>query len=184
MKRTSAIPILAKLATFLRDERGSLTAEFVLWVPVLGFWFALSVGVFDAYKSRNAAAKTANTIADIITREDTVDNAFLDNLLLLEQRLLPRAPSGEQLRISSIQYTAANGYTVRWSRAMGGGQQSLTDADIPLGIMPTMAELDTIILTEVDIPWDPFDFVSVVDPQPWSFEIVARPRFVTEILYN
>lgn len=169
------------LRRFIADERGSLTMEFVLWIPILGFWFALSVAAFDAYKSRNEAAKAANTLADIISRQETVDQAFLDDMHLLTERLLPRVHGGEQLRVTSISFDLTDGHSVEWSRAMGGGMLPLTDAELGLLDLPTMADGDTVILTEVDIPWDPVDIISVLDPRPWRFNIIARPRFVRSI---
>lgn len=173
-------PTAARLGAFRRDERGSITVEFVLWVPLLGFWFALSAATFDAYKSRNEAAKAANTIVDIVTRAETVDDAFLDNLHLLQERLLPRVHAGERLRISSILFEDGV-HSVQWSRAMGGGE-ALIDDFIPVAALPTVADGDTLILTEVFVPWDPIMGEVGLDATSWSFTIVARPRFVDAIV--
>lgn len=172
---------VSQFRAFLRDERGSLTIEFVLWVPLLGFWFALSCATFDAYKSRNEAAKAANTIADIITREQQVTDDFLDDIYALEQRLLPRVPAGHELRVTSILFQD-DAYSVHWSSVRGPGtQQPMTSEQLENLTVPTMADGDSIILVEINVPWEPILSVVVLERRSWSFDIVARPRFVDAI---
>ena len=174
MKHTFSI-----LRRFLRDEHGTLTMEFLLWLPLLAFWFVVSVVFYDAYKSRNDAAKATHTLSDIMSRQVEVSDAYINDLALLEQKLLPRVSSGHKLRISSIQY-ANNAYTVLWSRAIGGGLP-LTSAEIDPNFIPQMADFDTVIVTEVSVPFVPFaDWVGI-QARSWSFALVTRPRFVSQI---
>lgn len=171
----------SKLRRWKRDERGSITVELVVWMPVLAFWLVGSAVFFDAYKSRSDVAKAAHTLSDIVSRQTEVDNAFLDELYLLEGKLLPRFPEGRQLRLSSVQYIAATDqYLVQWSRPLGGGEV-LADEDIPLSILPDMADLDTVILTEVSAPYQPFTNWGNIAVREWSIDLVSRPRFVSAI---
>ena len=166
---------------WLRDERGTLTIEFLLWMPLLAFWLVVSAAFFDAYKSRNDAAKVAHTLSDITSRQIEVTDEFLGELLALEDKLLPRVPTGKLLRITSIQYSASDEeYQVLWSEALGGGEP-LTDESIPLNIMPEMADLDSVVLTEVSVPYRPFTKWGGITANTWSFALVSRPRFVSKI---
>ncbi|HUS54389.1 MAG TPA: hypothetical protein VMY41_10345 [Thermohalobaculum sp.] len=169
------------LINWRRDERGTLTIEFLLWLPILAFWLVVSAAFFDAYKSRNDAAKAAHTLSDITSRQVVVTDAFLEELFTLQDKLLPRAPEGKLLRVTSIRYSAEDEeYQVLWSEALGGGQP-LTDEDIPLSIMPAMADLDSIILTELSVPYQPFTKWARITANTWSFSLISRPRFVSAI---
>lgn len=167
------------LGRWQRAERGSITIEFMLWLPLLAFWLVASVAFFDAYKSRSDAAKAAHTLSDIMSRQVEMSNAFADELFALEDKLLPRVSAGKRLRISSIQF-AAEAYRVQWSRALGGGQP-LADAEIPLALLPVMADLDTVVLTELYVPYQPVADWAGIPARAWVFAIVARPRFVSAI---
>lgn len=169
----------AVLTTFWRDEEGSLTIEFVLWLPYLALWFIASTIFFDAYKSRNEAANAAYTLSDVITRQTEVDDTFLASLYTLQDRLLPAADGVRRLRISSIQMVAGKPQ-VLWSRAMGGGA-ALLDEDIPLELLPPMADLDTVILTDFSVPFRPFASWVGVSARTWDFRLVSRPRFASQI---
>lgn len=169
------------LRRWRRAERGSITIEFLLWLPLLAFWLVVSVAFFDAYKSRNDAAKAAHTLSDIMSRQVEMSNAFADELFALEDKLLPRVATGKRLRVSSIRY-AAETYQVQWSRAVGGGQP-MADADIPLEFLPEMADLDTVVLTELYVPYQPFTDWAGIGARAWTFVIVTRPRFVSAIGY-
>jgi hypothetical protein len=164
-----------------RDERGTVTIEFMLWTPVLAFWFVASAAFFDAYKSRGDAAKAAHTLSDIASRQIEMTSAFLNELHVLENNLLPRVPDGKRLRVSSVQYVAADDeFKVLWSEPLGGGVAMLNE-DIPLSILPEMADLDTVILTELAAPYQPFTNWAKIEITEWSFVLVSRPRFVSAI---
>ncbi len=164
------------------DEHGSITVEFVIWMPLLAFWFVVSVAFFDAYKSRSDASKAAHTITDLISRQVDVDEAFLDELFALKGKLLPRVPSNSLMRISSIQYDINNDqYQVVWS-SVRGSALPLTDIEVPIALLPQMAHLDSIILTELSVPYQPFTSWAGIDVTDWDFAIVSRPRFVTAIV--
>lgn len=164
-----------------RDEYGSITIEFLLWLPLLAFWLVVSAAFFDAYKSRSDAMKAAQTLTDILSRQVEVDNAFIDELYALQDKLLPRAPAGTRLRVTSVQYVDADEeYQVQWSRVIGGGQP-LDTATISQEFFPQMADLDTVILTELDVSYRPFTDWGRIGNRTWSFALVTRPRFVSAI---
>ena len=169
------------LRDWRRDERGTITIEFVIWVPVLAFWLVVSAAFFDAYKSRSDAMKATQTLTDIMSRQVEVTNAFIDELYALQDQLLSRAPAGTRLRVSSIQYSGVdNEYQVLWSRTAGGGQPLVTPA-LSQEFFPQMADLDTVILTELDVPYQPFTDWGGIGNRTWSFALVTRPRFVSAI---
>jgi len=175
------MPAISLPRRFGRDERGSLTVEFVIWVPILALWLVVSAAFFDAYKSRYDAVKAAQTISDIVSRQIEVDADFVTGLYLLQDSLLPRAPAGTKLRVTSIQYyELTDSYHVIWSNSMGG-RPAMTDEEIPVDLLPQMADLDSVVLTELSVPFEPFSSWANITASSWDFELVARPRFVSSV---
>jgi hypothetical protein len=167
---------------FAAEESGSITVEFVLWLPLLFVLLAGSYIFFDLYRASSKAVKATYTLGDIVSRQVTVDDAFIDDLLPILSASMADNLSGQQVRVSSIQYDADNEvYTVLWSRAVGGGEV-LVDGEIPLEIMPAMADLDTVILTETRVPYAPIGGY-LIDIETVTYEnvITHRPRFVQAI---
>lgn len=168
-----------ELRRLRRDERGSITIEFLLWVPVLVAWLVFSVPVFNAYLSRNQTAKAAHTLADIVSRKSAwSDDGFVE-LYQLQGKLLTTARQGFDLRVTSVQRVGAD-YLVRWSSA-SGGLQPLTAETFPWPDVPAIADLDSLVYTEVVVPWTPFTAVPGLTAHTWRFGIASRPRFVSAI---
>lgn len=164
-----------------RDEQGTVTIEFLLWMPLLAFWMMGSVAFFDAYKTRSDLSKAAHTLSDILSRQVEVSDGFFDEIYALQAKLLPRVVHGNELRVSSIQYQALDDtYHVVWSKALGG-DPPLAAEFIPTHLLPEMADLDTVILTEVAAPYEPVSNWTLIDTDEWSFVLVSRPRFVSAI---
>ena len=117
---------IARMAQRVRhDERGTITIEFLLWMPVLIFWIVISVSSYDAFRSRDEASKAAHTLSDFVSRQTEVDTAFFTELSDLQNKLLPRAPASKWIRVTSIMF-ADGAYQVQWSRAIGGGTDHVT----------------------------------------------------------
>jgi len=171
----------AQAAALLRDERGTITIEFVIWLPLLMFWFVASVAFYQAYKSRNDASNVAHTLTDILSRQVEVNDAFFTELYALQDQLMPNAPAGATLRVTNVRYDAGNTrYEVLWSRAIGG-PLPYPAGEIVSEIFPQMAGGDTVVLMELSIPYASFTDWDGVGDRTWNFAMVARPRFVSSI---
>ncbi|MEM7178339.1 MAG: hypothetical protein AAF503_11595 [Pseudomonadota bacterium] len=167
------------LKSYVYDEAGSITTEFVLWIPLLMTWFMLSVVLYDANKNRNDAAKAAYTISDLISRKKDVDNAYLEQLKSLEDNLLPRTAGSHTLRLTSLRFVDGT-YEVVWSKALGGGLP-LTSAELNPAAFPTTADTDSLIVTEIDVPYTPLSDWVGITAKTWSFDVVSRPRFANPL---
>ncbi|MEM6660765.1 MAG: TadE/TadG family type IV pilus assembly protein [Pseudomonadota bacterium] len=161
---------------FWSDDRGSLTVEFVLWVPVLLIWLMASIAWFDAWLARNQAAKVAYTVSDILSRQEEVTGGFLMQIDTLQRGLLTRADGAAAMRLSSIQRTST-GHEVRWSCSNAPSLQPLTDGNLPTADLPDMATLETIVLTELAVPWSGFDWAVGLGALTWTYRVPSRPRF-------
>jgi hypothetical protein len=186
---------------FLRDDRGNLTMEFVLWLPLLLFWFVVSAVFYDAYKSRDAAAKASYTISDIVSRSTELGVNTIENLVSLQRALLPRAGQTMWLRLSSIRCANSDGcldpsvavqsdYEVEWS--IVPDQPNWPDeftkpapyddtSTLPINLMPPLSEDAEVVIVDVSVPFIPFaDWVGI-EAREWTFQVVTWPRFVPAI---
>lgn len=174
---------IARLRHFARDERGTATVEFVLWTPLLFMLLAGSFVYFDLFRASSKAVKATHTLGDIVARQTSVDAAFLNDLLPILDASVHVNGTGKWLRVTSIRYDADadTPYQVLWSHVTDGGTP-LGDDDIPLTIMPALADEDTVILTETNIPFTPvggrmFGFGEV----EYTSRLTFRPRFIQSI---
>lgn len=144
----SGVGIRHSARDFLRDDRGSATMEFVIWVPLLMAWIVISAVLYDSYRSLDLATKASYTLADLISRQtvlqdESATSPDIADLIVLHRALVPRAGPDISLRISSIQcvrvggcFDSGSGYDrepedfkVRWSVVPARG-------DWPTGYVP------------------------------------------------
>ena len=165
---------------FLRNERGSISIEFVILMPVLLFLTTGGITYWDAFHSNSQTAKIAYTVSDIMSRHDVVDDTDMAYLYSMQDKMLSPDLDRRALRISSICFENGN-YRVLWSYTASSndipGPDALEDVEIPVEILPTMAPQDSIILTETEARWQPHLNVGV-GSRTWRSELVSRPRFV------
>ena len=190
---------------FLRDDRGTVTVEFVLIFPLLALWLGASFIFFDAFKTTSQAAKAAYTIADIVSRQPVIPAGYIDDLHTLQENLLPRSPNGKWLRLTSIEYVEdpdldgdgepdAKYHRVLWSRAKplavdsNGKSNEMTDAEIPTEILPQMSPNDTVVLVENFVPYTsiPIPLLSELSftGLEWRNRIPIRPRYTSQVAMN
>lgn len=180
---------LRHLRRFARDERGNLTMEFVLWVPVLMFWLMLSLVVYDAYSTRNRASKAAYTISDIISRKSVLDSTTLEQVYLLQQKLLPRAGENKALRITNIRCNKELEddpctYEIVWSikKVPEGGLDGYEVIDtlekLPVGLLPPMRDREEVLLVDLNVPFKAISEWVGIDAQEWEVRVVTRTRYV------
>jgi Flp pilus assembly protein TadG len=185
--------IIMKLFSFrnicgqvLNDRRGSLSIEFMIVMPLLLFLTTGGLAFWDAFQSNSKTAKVAYTISDIMSRHDFVDDTDMAYLYSVQDKMLSGDLDQRSLRISSICYEDGI-HRVLWSYTAGGNDianlGALTDEDIPLEIMPTMAPQDSVILTEVKVRWQPHLNMGI-GTMEWRSNLVSRPRFVKVIPHS
>jgi len=188
---------------FLNDERGNLTMEFMLWLPILLIWFVVSVNFYGAYIARMQAVNAADIVTDIVARsvqlEDTPldDDDDFDELSTLLQVLVPAADGPPQLRVTSILFEensagteADDTYCLHWSVARDDAlypaydQSNLDTLVADAGFMAKMVELadqQHVLMVDIRVPFTPFaDWVGLRD-QDWVFRNFIEPRFGSKV---
>jgi len=167
------------LSRFREDEEATVTMEFVIIMPVLIFWFIGSIVFFDAFSSRATAQRTAHTITDILSRQTQVDNIFINKMLTLQNRMMPREQVGT-IRVSSLQIDPSGDLVVLWTHTTGSSLP-LIAADISSSILPDMHIGESVILVDTTVPFTPIsDWVGIV-AQTWHNHVVTQPRFVSTL---
>lgn len=167
---------------FWSDTQGAMTVEFVIWVPLLMAWFVVSATAYSAFDNRHAAANAAFTIADISSRQITMDDTVIDDLYSLQANLLPGVSDQRTLRVSSIMYNEPlDMHVLLWSEARGPAPE-LNQVTVPLGWMPQMADGDTVLLVETSVP---YSFISEwigSETTLWTHVLPVRPRYVGSVV--
>lgn len=175
----------ARIADFVRDERGNVSIETVIVIPLLLFLTTAGLTYWNAFNSNSRTAKVAYTIADIMSRHDAVDNLDMQYLFNLGNKMLPGSVFDRTLRITSI--CMQDGlYRVMWSYSAANDTNillpPLAEADIPFALMPTMKPQDSVLLVELSGSWSP-QFMEVgLGTSRWNNQLVVRPRFANKFI--
>ncbi|MEP5761772.1 MAG: pilus assembly protein [Litoreibacter sp.] len=171
-----------RLSFFIRDTSASVSVESVFIFPLLAAWFVGSFVFFDAFKSRNTAAKASYTISDVLSRRTADANpAYLDNLHELYKNLV-RAEDGETaLRVSIIQWDGTD-YVVEWSHSSSVLLETHTDQSIEerADRIPILYEGEHIILVETYLNYNPAFDVGL-NSDVWENFVVTSPRFASKL---
>jgi len=145
---------------FHKDEDGVISVEFILTFPLLIMWLLGSFIFFDVFRSYARTEKVAYAISDATSLLTSVDTAMLDDFWTVQQQMLPPRTTRRAMRISSICWRD-NQYRIMWSYARHGDDtqidplQDTLEDQVPVPIMPILADGDSIILTEVYAEWVP-----------------------------
>ena len=189
-------------ATALGDEDGSITIEFVVLFPLLAAWLLGSFVYFDAYRSRTLTQKVATTVSDLVARTNIIDDAQMERVYEAQRRMLPRRTQASWLRVSSICYrerydddgnVIESGYVLHWSdvadayydptdpTAVPNVEPYADASEIPVALMPWMANGDSIVLTELSAVWEPvapqFSGYMGLGELTWDHRKTERPRY-------
>ena len=168
------------LSRFIKDEDASITVEFVIVTPVMVLWWIGSMVFFDAFEARSGAARSAYTIADLISRQTDTTNDYIDSLLVLQNRMRPREPIGS-VRVSELYRDASGTLSVVWSYATSGQADALLLADVPLVTLPIVNNESYVMLIDTTIPYIPLSDIIGIPAQTWVNRIYINPRFTDRI---
>ena len=181
--------LVTKLRAFRDDEQGSMSIELLLVVPIL-LWVFLSTFVyFDVYRVETNSVRATIALAEMFSREDTVDSQFVDSTRSI-LRELTYEEANPDIRATVYEYNVGNDRFRRvWSehRGMGDLGGRLNNSDLRdlqnAGRLPQMEALDHAVLietrTEYDAPFNigigPF-LVTNLDDLTFTQDMIIRPR--------
>lgn len=193
--------LVDKIRSFKNDERGVASVELMLSVPIL-VWALLSTYVyFQAFRAESISTRAGLTIADMYSREATVDDAFVKGSFELLKTLSAAAMTGTpSLRVTSFSFNNNNNKdssddTVKfiWSEVRGDAYIAHTNATLNAFIenIPIMDNGQKAILVETasnysapfSIGIGPFIPTDLDDVKFNTFTVI-RPRFAVKICYE
>lgn len=176
-----------RIAAFLRDERGNISIETVILMPLLLFATIGGLTYWNAFHSNSRTAKVAYAVSDIMGRHESVDSVDMAYLWDLQNKMLPGNVRERTMRISSICFENGS-YHVLWSYTASGSDTpkpaALTVSDIPIQVMPSMMPQDSVILVEVTGIWHPQFLTAGIRGTRWNNALITRPRFVKFIPHD
>lgn len=111
------------LTTFRDDERGSFMVESVIAFPVLFWTLCATYEFFEVHRYKSVREKATYTIADMLSREQSVVNdVYIDNLKILFDEIA-NDTGDNQLRVTIVRYDGNDDeYDVEWSEVRGTGR--------------------------------------------------------------
>lgn len=171
------ISIKSWFKRFASDETGSMVAEAVITLPLL-MWAYLAMFIYwDAYRSETTAIKASYTLADMVSRNDEVNKAYLSGLHDVFDYLMNDTVESQMVVSSIVWDKTDNRYEVLWSEAYGTGMLALNTTRVAqiADRLPVMSDGDSVILVQSRIEYQPSIDVGVPDFFYRQF-IATRPR--------
>ena len=171
---------IANLKSFFANDKGSLSIEAVLAVPILVWAMTATFVFWDAFKTLNISQKATYTVADMLSREtqDITPNYMTAMHEIFDY--LAESDGDNALRVTVVTLTVDPDTNVEslelvWSEGVGGinGYDNL---DAISERIPAMAVGDQMIVVESEQEWAPAFSVGLAS---YRFREVAlsRPRF-------
>jgi hypothetical protein len=179
-------PFRARLAGFARDNRGYVSAEAIILLPLLLWLFGAGWVYFDAFRQQSVAQKANYVIGDMISREtDPIDGTYISNARRLLNLLTQARNAETDLRVTVVRYDSDRAeWEVVWSKKRGDYAR-LRDADLAdyQDRLPPAMDQEQLILVET---WE--DYVPVFEVGLGAFEIhsysFTSPRYAPQIPFS
>lgn len=176
---------------FLRDERGAVLLEFLLFLPLL-VWTMIAVVVFwDVFRTINTAQKAAYSVSDLISRqEDNLSASFVDGMQDVFDYLMLNTAQDTRLRITSLYYDdATKSYKLIFSVSPGNLMTPYTETDLQTltDRIPVLNDKDSVVIVETLVDYTPpfntgiFNIAEALGSNVFDEFVVTPPRFRTAI---
>jgi Flp pilus assembly protein TadG len=105
-----------RIRGFARERSGASAIEFAFLAPILIAIYISSFEITTGYSVSQKTLKAAGTIADIVTRQDSVDKAFLSEMIdAAESTIAPSPALGLKLKITGVTIDSSGNAKVLWS---------------------------------------------------------------------
>ena len=111
----------ARFAGVIGDRSGASAIEFAFLAPVLICIYLSSFEITEGYTASDKVLKAAGTIADVVTRQSTINKAFLTEMIDTDETMLtPHSTQGLKLKVTGITLDSASNPKVLWSWDQNG----------------------------------------------------------------
>lgn len=111
-----------RIQHFARERSGASAIEFAFLAPILIAIYISSFEITTGYSVSQKTLKAAGSIADIVTRQDSVSKAFLSEMIdAAESTIAPSPAPGLTLKITGVTIDSSGNAKVLWSWNESGG---------------------------------------------------------------
>lgn len=174
------------------DERGVMTMEFMVMLPILLMWFAGTFVFFDAFHKWIKAMKATYVVSDMLSRQTLTDNQFILDLDgVFDTISQTRDEADTWMAVTHVQYivdqNGAGRLDMLWSlETKTGTSYTGADADAKLveiaPFIPTLVNGETMTVLQTFRPFNPvFNWVGL-DGTIFRNRISAPQRFDSSFL--
>lgn len=110
------------LRRLLSDRSAASAIEFAFLAPVLISVYVSSFEITEGYNAAGKVLKAAGTVADVVSRQPSVDKAFLSEMVdTVEATIAPHSADGLTMKITGVTVDSAGNAKVLWSWNDTGG---------------------------------------------------------------
>jgi Flp pilus assembly protein TadG len=166
----------------IRERSGASAIEFAILAPILLFFFLASITVFDMYRTYQNIVQANGIVADVISRQTSIDNTFVSNLYSVFTHLQQNSTAPIALRISSIRKTAGI-YKLDWTKE--SGTAGLLKAQVlSTSTLPQLTDGDSVIYVEGAASYTAMTSILGFGSMTFAETAFSRPRFIGAIVYQ
>lgn len=181
-------PFRTWLSGFTGEERGSVTVETVITLPLLIWAVGATYEFYELHRYNSARDKASYTIADMISREGSaIDAVYLDNAKTVFDAIA-NDRGANALRVSVITYDSAlKAYAVKWSEVRGtDALKVLTSEDLEKArsILPNLRGGEELILVESESTYPAVFKVGLSDDLKIRTIVKTSPRFAPQVKWD
>jgi Flp pilus assembly protein TadG len=115
-----------RFGKFFRDDRGVSAVEFAMVLPLMMTMYLGSVEVSQGVAIDRKVTMTARTVADLVSRVSTINDAGMNNVLAATSAVIAPFPAGSiVVTVSLVTINNAGIATVTWSDTLHGTKRAV-----------------------------------------------------------
>lgn len=176
--------LLTRLRQFATDRRGVGAVEFALIAPLLLSLYITSFEITIGLSVSKRVTRSASTIADLVTRETSVDKTMLATMKDVTASLFaPYTPNTLKIKVTGVTLDATGNPTVAWSWDQDNGKPYVVGSAVPVP-----ADMHTansfLIRAEVSVRHELLMFMPGLLPSSVQDLTITREYFYRQRLGN
>jgi Flp pilus assembly protein TadG len=163
---------------FSKDERGVSAIEFAMVLPLLVTLYLGGVEISQAVAIQRKVTLTARTVADLVTRVQSVNNTGITGILQASTAILAPYPADKAVvKVALIKIDANKTVSMEWSRTQPAGG-SVTIPTIP---GPLLVANTYLVWGETTYAYKPAIGYTITGTLNLKDQIFMRPRLSEKV---
>ncbi|EUC00632.1 TadE family protein [Rhizobium sp. CF080] len=176
--------LLIRLKQFATDRRGVGAVEFALIAPLLLSLYITSFEITIGLSVSKRVTRSASTIADLVTRETSVDKTMLTTMKDVTASLFaPYTPDTLNIKVTGVTLDATGNPTVAWSWDQDSGRPYVVGSAVQVPSDMRTAN-SFLVRAEVSVHHELLMFMPGLLPNSVQDLTIAREYFYRQRLGN